>query len=388
MRLLYFSPVNLDRPNACQTHTLGLLQGFRAQGAQVAAVVTRPERGLAACPGVAYHYTGPYRGGRRHLPREVLVSAVLMWRLCRSQPFDAIYARDMDVFVGPRLCSRRFHLPLFLEIDDTPVEGDYPAFLRPWVEYNLGADYRQATGLIVPSVPRSWILRERFQVPPAKIHLVLNGAEDIPGPVTAPAAAKARLGLPADSFCLGYVGTVNERYDFVTMMTAAALCLADLPQLRFILVGDGPRLAAVQRLAQDQGLADRVVYTGFVQPESFPELLPAVDVGLMTLTAAAAAEHGPVHTKLATYGLYGLPVITAGKSLGGYPAGLAPGLLLVPPEDAASLAAMILALARQPEQRRRAGLALQHFVRQNLTWTAVAGEILRIMAAPAPGRSW
>ncbi len=387
MHILYFAPVNLDRPNAVQTHTLGLLQGFSRQGARVAAVLPRPTRPLPTLAGVTYHYYGPYRGGRRHLPREILVSSLLLERLCRRQTFDAIYARDMDVFLGPRLCSRLFHLPLFLEIDDTPVEGDYPSLIRPWVEYNLRCDYRQASGLIVPSVPRSMILQERFQVPAAKIHVVLNGAEDIPTQPLTPEEAKARLGLPADSFCLGYVGTVNDRYDFATMLKAMARSEPAVPHLRFVLVGAGPCLPAVEQLVVSMGLSNRVIFTGFVQPDRFPALLPALDVGLMVLTASALVEHGPVHTKLATYGLYGLPVITAAYSLAGYPEGLRSGLFLVPPADPERLAILIIALAQQPQYRQAAGASLQDFVRHKLTWTIVAGEILTIMAKAVKARA-
>ncbi len=380
MRLLYFAPVNLDRPNACQTHTLGLLQGFSRQGARVAAVLPQPMRPLPRFAGVTYHHTGPYRGGRRHLPREIIASTLLLWRLCGKHAFDAIYARDMDVFVGPRLCSRWFHLPFFLEIDDTPVEGDYPAQVRRWVEYNLRRDYQQACGLIVPSVPRSHILQERFQVPAGKIHVILNGAPELSGPSASPSEAKNRLGVPADSFCLGYVGTINDRYDFATIVQAMSRCRSSLPQLRLVLVGDGPCLPAVRRFVQTMALTDRVIFTGFVQPEQFPALLPALDVGLMNLTAAAVAEHGPLHTKLATYGLAGLPVITAATTLSGYPEDLVQRLFVVPPEDPGALADVILTLAQQPHLKTAAGLALQDFVRQKLTWTAVAGEILKIMA--------
>ena len=78
MRILYFSFVNLDRPNACQTHTLGILAGFSQQGLKVEAVVTRPKLRLPEWPGLTYHFTGSFRGGRRYLLREVLVSTALM----------------------------------------------------------------------------------------------------------------------------------------------------------------------------------------------------------------------------------------------------------------------------------------------------------------------
>ena len=101
----------------------------------------------------------------------------------------------------------------------------------------------------------------------------------------------------------------------------------------------------------------------------------------MNLTAEEVKRHGPIHTKLATYGLFGLPVITAGDSLAGYPAGLHDSLCLVPPEDPQCLADTCLQIRRNPKKRQRLAEALQRYVRKHLTWRRVAREILNIMSA-------
>jgi glycosyltransferase involved in cell wall biosynthesis len=384
MHILYFSFANLDRPNAVQTHTLGVLAGFSQNGQQVAAVVPRPTLALPARPGLTYHFTGPYRGGRRHLLWEVLVNAAVMLRLCLSHKFAAIYARDMDVFLGPRLCSRFFGIPLFLEIDDTPVEGQYPEPIRSLVAGNLKRDYRRASGLIVPSVPRTRILVQRFGVPEDKVHLILNGTEEYPQQPLAPSRAKANLGLADDCFCLGYIGTINDRYDFVTMLAALARAGQVIPEIRFLIVGDGPCSAQVKRRVQQLRLENQVIFSGFIQPDKLSDIVPAMDVGLMNLTAAAALEHGPIHTKLSTYGLFGLPVITAGSSLEGYPEEIQQSVFLIPPENIEALADLLVQLHQQPQFRKTSAAALQHYVREKLTWKAVTADIINLMHAKVP----
>jgi glycosyltransferase involved in cell wall biosynthesis len=380
MKILYFSYVDLDTPNACQTHTLGLLGGFAAQGCQVDAVVPRPSLLLPEQSQVRFHFLNLYHGGRRYLLREVPYSALLLWSLCRRHRYDAIYARDMDVFVGPRLCSRFFGIPLFLEVDDTPVEGTYPLIIRKAVELNLKLDYRRATGLIVPSVPRCQIIHRQYGVPWEKIHMILNGTEELDwGKVPSKAEAKKRLGLPGASFCLGYLGTVYERYDFATMLAAMARCLGDIPNLYFLLVGGGSALEQVKGRAAALGLADRVICPGFLPPEEFAPLLPAMDVGLMPLTKEAVLEHGPIHTKMATYARFNLPVVTAGYSLEGYPEAVGRGVWLVPPEDAAALAATIFQIYQHPREREKKAGDLARYVLERLTWKAVAGDILAVM---------
>ena len=179
MKILYFSYVDLDTPSACQTHTLGILGGFAANGCRLDAVIPRPLVPLPQRESIRFHFLSPYHGGRRYLLREVPYSAGVLWSLCRRHHYDAIYARDMDVFVGPRLCSQFFGIPLYLEVDDTPVEGTYPCLIRKAVELNLKLDYRRAAGLIVPSLPRCQIINRQYQVPLPKIHLILNGTDEL-----------------------------------------------------------------------------------------------------------------------------------------------------------------------------------------------------------------
>lgn len=382
MRILYFAYVDLDRPNACQAHTLGLLRGFSANGCQVEAVVPRPLSSLPDMPQVRFHFLPPHHGSRRKIFSAIGHSLLTLFRLCRGHRFQAIYARDMDVFVGPRWCAKFFGLPLYLEVDDVPVEGSYPPLIHRLVQANVKADYRQATGLIVPSAPRRHLIIDGSGIAPGKVHLVLNGADPPHGRPLTKAQARKHLGLPSRCFCLGYVGSVNERYDFDTMLQALKLCQGESARPFLLVVGDGSHLNQVRNRARELGLADRVVFTGFLQSRELSAVVPAMDVGLMSLRAEEVKLHGPVHTKLATYGLFGLPVITAGYSLAGYPGALQDSLWLVPPEDTRSLAEACLHLSRHPQERRRLGGALARYVKKHLTWTHVAENIVKIMSTP------
>ena len=191
--------------------------------------------------------------------------------------------------------------------------------------------------------------------------------------------ARQRLGVPADSFCLGYLGVVYERYDFATMLAAMARCMGTIPRLFFIIVGGGPGLEQLKRQAADLGLVDRVVFTGFLPPQEFAQVLPAMDVGLMPLTEAAALEHGPIHTKMATYASFNLPVVTSGIFPGGLPGRGAARGPADAPEDAAVLATIILQLQQNPSEAARLAQSLRRYVLKRLTWKAVAADILAIM---------
>jgi glycosyltransferase involved in cell wall biosynthesis len=248
------------------------------------------------------------------------------------------------------------------------------------VEANLRLDYRQAAGFIVPAVPRCRIIHQRFGVPEEKIHMILNGTDESPPEgLISKAEAKQRLGLPADSFCLGYVGSVFERYDFATPLTALAACLDAIPHLYFVIVGGGSTLKQVKSLAAAMGLTDRVIFTGFLHEEKLAPVMPALDLGLIQYTKAAVLEQGPIPSKMATYAGAGLPVVTAGHSLEGYPEEVRRGVWLVPPEDAAALASMLLHLQQRPQERETKARSLNRYVLERLTWRAVAADIIAVM---------
>ena len=379
MKILFFAYVNLDLPNAPRTHTLGLLRGLGAGGGRVDAVVPRPRSDLPRLPAVDFKFLGAYPGGRRYLARDVFLATLRLISLCRQNRYDVIYARQMDLFVGPALCSRVFGIPLFLEIDDSPVSGHYPGWFGSLIRRKITADLRQAAGLIVPALPRCQVLKDYFGIPPEKIHLVLNGTDPLPAATADQSTVKSRLGLPAEAFCLGYVGSIFSRYDFAAMLQAMALLVDDIPHLYFILVG-GPDVAPIQAQARALGLERRVKFLGFIPQDRFGDVLPALDVGLMNLTLEGVRLHGPVHTKLASYAWYRLPVISAGFTLAGYPEDLQRGLFLVPPGDSRALADLIRWLFQNPVARQTAAGVLHEFVVKKLTWNSLAQDILSIMA--------
>lgn len=72
----------------------------------------------------------------------------------------------------------------------------------------------------------------------------------------------AELGLPPEALVVGHVGRFYpvKNHPFVLEVAAALFRLE--PDARLLLVGDGPDLDAIQRLAQRNRLSDRVIFTG------------------------------------------------------------------------------------------------------------------------------
>lgn len=383
MKILYFSFVELDIPNACQTHTLGVLTGFSNNSCKVDAIVPRPKNVRPKISGVRFYYLWPWRFsvlGRLWIK---ILGGAFFFMLCLLKKYDAIYVRELEVNPFPRWCSIIFQIPLYIEINSILLQNmrisgiDRRRILK--AERNQAADFHQAAGLIVPSFPRCrWII-DHYGLKPDKVHMILNGADVTSDKKIERSKALKNLNLPEDGFYLGFLGNIWEYYDLNSILKAMKLCHEEMPNLYMIMIGSGPGTDNLRNMSQEMHLTSRLIFIGYIQPESLFEVMGAIDVGLMVLTKKGIQDLGPITTRFATYAAFEMPVIANDVYIEDHPQELRDGLSLVPPQDSQALANTILWLYRHPKEREKKAKILHDFVVKKLTWNAVAGEILEII---------
>jgi glycosyltransferase involved in cell wall biosynthesis len=288
LKILYFSFVELDMPNACQTHTLGVLRGFSQFGCHVDALVPRPLKVKPKIPAVNFRYLWPWRFSRNGRAWIKLLSFVIMFILCLRNKYDAIYVREMEANPVPRFCSTLFRIPLFLEINDLMplVLKESKAFSKRVIKASKcqKLDLEHSAGLIVPSVPmRNWII-DKYGLPENKVHMIINGTDVPIAKKVSSLQARSKLDLPPDCFCLGFVGNLYDRYDFTTILQSIVECQNKIPDLYFVIVGEGPLTVKIKAKASELGIADRIIFMGYIQPDKLGQVMPAFDIGLSLLT--------------------------------------------------------------------------------------------------------
>jgi len=382
-KILYLSFVELDIPNACQTHTIGVIAGFGKNEQLVDAILPRPIKIMSKIDNVRFYYIWPWGFSRIGKACFKLLSTFVMLFLCMKNKYMAIYVREMEVNPGPRLCSKLFKIPFYIEINDliVPVltENGVQSSLVQRVSRHQELDFKQSSGLIIPSVPMcNWII-DQYGLPKTKVHMIINGTDLAEAPKSSSIHAKRKLGLTSDCFCLGFVGNIYDRYDFNTIFKAIIECVNHISNLNFIIVGEGPFTSEVKAMTDRYGLEDCTIFTGYIQPDKLGEILPALDIGLLCLTKKNALRYGPITTKLSTYAMYKLSVISLGYTLKNYPSVLVQNIYLVPPENHYALANKIIQLYNNSKDRKQKAEKLQKYVSENMTWNAITKKILEII---------
>ena len=111
------------------------------------------------------------------------------------------------------------------------------------------------------------------------------------------------LGLSAEDFVVGTVGFIRYEKGMHYFIDAAELVLSQRPDVKFVIVGEGPEEKNLKRKIEDMGLSQSIVLTGF--RTDIPELLATMDVFVLssleeglpqTLTQAMAMQRPVVAT--------------------------------------------------------------------------------------------
>ena len=201
-------------------------------------------------------------------------------------------------------------------------------------------------------------------------------------------ATRFRPGEPESPGRILYVGPVDRAYawkGFEVLVEAFERVADAFPAAHLRVVGKGSLVESYQARFAAEGLADRVSFAGRVEEEALPSEYQRASVVVLPSTSSAES-FGMV---LAEANACGRPVI--GSRVGGVPSFVHDGRngLLCKPGDAASLAAKIARLLRDPALRRRLGAEGRARVLNAHRWDALAKETLAVLegATGASGRA-
>jgi glycosyltransferase involved in cell wall biosynthesis len=162
---------------------------------------------------------------------------------------------------------------------------------------------------------------------------------------------RAALGIPPGAPVVGMVTRLSPQKAPLDFVRAAELVTKHAPEVWFVMVGDGPLHAAVEALAIELGVADRLVLTGL--RDDIPELMAAFDV--FALSSLWEGLPRVLPQAMAT----GLPIVTT--ACDGCAELVEDGVngLQTPPGAPDALAQALLRLLQDPALARQMGAAGQ-----------------------------
>jgi glycosyltransferase involved in cell wall biosynthesis len=241
---------------------------------------------------------------------------------------------------------------------------------------------RQADAVVtVSDFSRQGLLRH-FRLPPERVFVVGEASDPIFRPLEAPGLTPrlAELGVPAEGRTMVYVGGFGPHKNLEALLTAfdALAARQELSDVRLIMVGEYERevfhsyVGDLRYLAERLGLAEQVIYTGYLPDDELVVLLNLASVlvlpslmegfGLPAVEAAAC----------------GCPVVATSASP--LPALLGEGGRYVDPTRPEELEWALAEVLGSDSLRAAMGRAGREAA-QRLSWDAAAEQLRRVLQA-------
>jgi glycosyltransferase involved in cell wall biosynthesis len=297
---------------------------------------------------------------------------------------DVIYERYNLLFTSGVWASRRFGLPLMLEINAPLFEerGRYSGgiALQKFAQWSEHYAWTQADHVMPVTAALAAKVRAAG-VPGDRLTVIHNGIHEASfANLPSRASAKTALGLD-DKLVLGFVGFMRDWHGLERVLAFIAQN-ADL-RAHALFVGDGPVRKELELCAKRLGVNESMTITGIVDRERIPGMLAAFDIALQPAVVGYASP-----LKLFEYLAAGLPVVAPDSDNIREILADEENALLFRSGDDASFVVALNRLCRDEALRQRLAVAARETIgRMGLTWTANAERVADIAGHLAAGRS-
>lgn len=241
--------------------------------------------------------------------------------------------------------------------------------LSPWNYRMLKATSGVPDQVICVSEAVRQVVLEREGMQEKRTVVIHNGVELPEATCSAAQLCEVRkeLGFSSAHWIVGMVANLNRAVKGVGyFVEAMPLILEEVPEARFVILGEGPEEASLRSRARELGVENRVVFAGF-RPD-IERFYPVMDVSVLT-----SLSEGLSMTVLESMS-FGLPVVAT--RVGGNPEIVRDGEsgFLVPPRDPAAFARRVVELLSNPGLREGMGRAGRRVVEREFTLSATAAR--------------
>ena len=296
--------------------------------------------------------------GFRHLAH---ASRALL-HLLRRQQFDILHSHLFHANVLGRLAARRAGVPVVVSTIHVAEPRRWHLILERWTA-------PLATQLVAVSAGVRAHMVERAHLAAERILVIHNGVDVSPFSLVR-GEFRRREGIPAGCTLITTVGRLDTQKGFPYLLKAAERVTLRHPDVRFLVVGEGPRRRDLVSLRDRLGLKERVRFLGFrtdvpqILTDSDLFVLPSLWEGFpIALLEAMAAGIAVVATDVP-----GVREVVADGETG----------LVVPRKDMGALAGALCRLLDDPDLRRRFARAGRRKVEGEFGWGKVVAATMSL----------
>ena len=216
---------------------------------------------------------------------------------------DVIHAHDWLTYEAGILAKKHYGVPLIAHVHATEFDRAGMHTGNPLVHEIEREGLMLADKIIAVSESTKRLIHEKYRIPLDKIDVVYNSLDD--------SYLKSDYEYHDDTYkyitklkndgytVISTVGRFTVQKGLGFLMRAAKKAIVRHPKLLFVFAGDGEEFNDLVALSADLGIADHVIFTGFIRGQKLRDVYSLSDIFVMSsvsepfgLTALEAAHHG------------------------------------------------------------------------------------------------
>lgn len=187
---------------------------------------------------------------------------------------------------------------------------------------------------------------------------------------------RQRKGPANGDFVMCYPGTLNWHQGLDLAITAMTLLRDKVPNLKFLIIGDGPDREKLRSMIKEHNLEDRVILSGLIPMEQVAETMSTIDLGVVPKRKNSFGNEA-FSTKIMEFMAMGVPVAVSNTRIDQYY--FDDSLVqFFESENVEDLAAKILALVHDAAKRSALRARGLDFIQQN-NWDRRKDEYLELV---------
>lgn len=282
-------------------------------------------------------------------------------RFLRRERVDILHTHKFGSNLWGGLVGRAVRVPVVVAHEHTwSYEG------QPWRRFiDRELISRWASAFVAVSREDQRRMTEIERIDPARTRFVPIGIQPSSRPTGRD--VRAELEIEPSAPVIGIVAILRPQKAHRVLLEAIAQLARDRPDIRLLVVGDGPERTTLERLIADLRLTDNVRMLGL--RSDVPDILRAIDV------AACSSDFEGSPLAVLEYMDAALPIVAT--AVGGIPDLIESGVhgLLVPPGDPRALAGALGELLRDRPRAREMGARARERRRAEFDLGVVIGRL-------------
>jgi len=238
----------------------------------------------------------------------VISSIKLILLILKSQQKTIVYSREMPLNPLLAFVCKWLGIPLFIEINGA-ISTEMSSFGKTKVELLITKTiqniiYQLSTGIITVSKLLQNHLHLEYMIPLEKITVIYNGVSVHLPELKNRIDYRSVFKTPTIRI-VGFIGSCYPYHDITLLINIAPSLLAQIPNIRFVIGGDGETLIDWKRRVTYLHLDHYFYFPGYINSENIGNYISGFDI---CLSIFKKNVKGP-GMKLFEYLVYNKPVI-------------------------------------------------------------------------------